>query len=293
MNRRWTAIFAGSIGLWMATTALLALMVVVGIALALFAPTLSGAITSTGSLIVGLILTIVPALLWLFFFYSQDRLEPEPHSYVVGVFVLGALAGGALAQPLFSTVFQVHRWFEPGTLTHLICAVMLNGVVNAALAYIVVRFSVMPTDEFDERVDGIIYSTAAALGLGVAANLAYLTNNETISLGVGALTIIVTSLAYATFGAVLGYFLGWIKPGGGPDWLAPLGVLSAGILHGLYEWIEAQLGSQGMHYNPWPSLIATTIFAAGTFALTFYLIQRTYQPPAQQAREMVNLKKGT
>ncbi|HEX8680936.1 MAG TPA: PrsW family glutamic-type intramembrane protease [Ardenticatenaceae bacterium] len=271
---------AGSGGLWRATAALLVLLVAGGAALAFLAPTLTNAVDGTVRLLLGLVLTIVPALLWLSLFYAQDRLEPEPHNYVISVFVLGALLGGAVAQPLLREVFAIQNWAQSGTLTHLLAAILLPGVITATLAYFAVRFTVMPTSEFDERVDGIIYGTAAALGLGVAANLTYLMENGTISLGVGALHIIITSLAYATFGAVLGYFLGLIHPGGGPGWLAPAGVLMAAVLHGLYEWIEGQLGTGGLGYNPWPSLLATALFAALTFALTFYLLRRAYQSMA-------------
>lgn len=273
---RGTSARFGSSGLWFATLVALGVMVLVGIGLALLAPTLTDALDGTGRLIVGLGLAIVPALLWLVFFYQQDRLEPEPHHFVIGVFILGILLGGAVEQPLIRDVFQAPRWLEPGTLTYLLGATLLNGILTASLAYAAVRFTVMKTDEFDEPVDGIIYATAASLGLGVAANLGYITDNGTISLGVGAVQIVITSLAYATFGAVLGYFLGLVRPGGGPAFLVPLGVLAAGLLQGLYQWIETQLGRGGLSYSPWPSLLATAFFTALAFSLVFVLIGRSY-----------------
>ncbi len=265
--------------MWWATLAALGIVIAGGVVLALAAPRLTGAVGDSGRLVIGLILTIIPAVLWLLVFYQQDRLEPEPHHYVLGVFVLGALLGGALEQPLLRDIFQVQLWVQPGSAQHLPVAVLLNGILTAALTYAAVRFSVMPTAEFDERVDGMIYGTAAALGLGVSANLNYLIEHGTISLGVGALTIIITSLAYATFGAILGYFLGLIKPGGGPGWLAPLGVLVAGLLQGLYLWLSAQLQTGVLSYNPWPGLIVTALFAGLMFGLAFYLIQRSYHTP--------------
>jgi hypothetical protein len=98
---------------------------------------------------------------------------------------------------------------------------------------------------------------------------------------VGTLTIIMTSLAYATFGAMVGYFLGLIKPGGGKSLLAPLGVLIAGVVHGLYEWLSVQFGRGSIGYNPWPSLVITTIFVSLTFGVVFWLIQSTYKAAAR------------
>lgn len=273
----------GSRGLWQATLIILVLLIGLGVLLTLFAPTLTGALDDTTRLVLALCLTIIPALLWLALFYNLDRLEPEPHHYVLRVFVLGALIGGAVQQPLLREVFEVQRWVVPGTTTHLLVAILLQGILTASLTYLAVRFSVMPTDEFDERVDGIIYGTAAALGLGVAVNLTYILENGSISLGVGTLTIIITSLAYATFGAIVGYFLGLIKPGGGSSLLAPLGVLIAGVVHGFYEWLSVQFGTGGIGYNPWPSLVITTIFVSLTFAVVFWLIQSTYKAAARDA----------
>jgi len=269
----------GSSGLWRATFSLLVLLISAGLVLALSAPALTtaGALGEKARFTLGLLLAIVPSVLWMALFYSQDRLEPEPHSYVINVFILGMLLGSGLQQPLLRDIFQVQRWMDGGSYTTIIAAMLLTGILTAALTYWAVRFTVMPTNEFDEQIDGIIYGTAAALGLGVAANLTYLIENGTISLGVGTLQIIVTSLAYATFGAVVGYFLGLIKPGGYTSWLAPLGIIIAGLLHGLYEWLATQLGQGGISYNPWPSLMTTALFAVIVFSIVFFLMQHSHQ----------------
>lgn len=264
-------------GLVVATITLLALLILIGAGLTA-ASTLTEAfadVSEATRLIIGLVLAIVPALLWLGLFYAQDRLEPEPHHYVLGLLVLGALLGGAVEQPLLRDVFEVQRWADPGSITYLLTNTLLNGILTAALVYAAVRFTVMPTSEFDERIDGIIYGTAVSLGLGIAANLTYLTEGGTISLGIGTLTIIINSLAYATFGAMVGYFLGMIKPGGAPGWYAGVGVLVAGVVHGIFDYIVSIFPSTGLNYNPWPALIATAIFAVIIFAIVFTLMQRS------------------
>jgi hypothetical protein len=45
-------------------------------------------------------LALVPAALWLIFFYQQDRLEPEPVGNVVRMFVIGLALAGAIGIPL-------------------------------------------------------------------------------------------------------------------------------------------------------------------------------------------------
>lgn len=263
-------------GLLRATIALLVLLIAVGAVMTAFAGSFAD-VSETARLVIGLVLTIVPALLWLALFYAQDRLEPEPHHYVVGLLIVGALVGGAVEQPLIRGIYQVQRWGELGTFTQLLADILLYGLLTAALVYLVVRFTVLPTAEFDERVDGIIYGTSVSLGLGIAANLSYLADHGTVSIGVGTLQIIVTSLAYATFGALVGYFLGLVKPGGRPTWYAGVGVLVAGVVHGLYLYITDLFGksTRGLSYNPWPALVSTTIFVVLVFGVVFVLTQRS------------------
>jgi RsiW-degrading membrane proteinase PrsW (M82 family) len=54
-------------------------------------------LTGTALILVGVLLAIIPAVLWLVFFYLQDRLEPEPKTGVprAGVAVPGHGPPGA------------------------------------------------------------------------------------------------------------------------------------------------------------------------------------------------------
>ncbi len=44
--------------------------------------------TPTSLLIVGVIAALIPAIIWLAFFYRRDRLEPEPKGMVLQLFLL-------------------------------------------------------------------------------------------------------------------------------------------------------------------------------------------------------------
>ena len=63
--------------------------------------------TASGLLITGIILAIVPAIIWLAFFYRRDRLEPEPKHMVFRLFLLGGLLAAAIGVPLVDNVFEV------------------------------------------------------------------------------------------------------------------------------------------------------------------------------------------
>ena len=65
-------------GLWISSV-LLILALVGFVALAIyFAPQYVAGLTGWQLVVFGLVMALVPALLWLIFFYFQDRLAPEP-----------------------------------------------------------------------------------------------------------------------------------------------------------------------------------------------------------------------
>src|SRR5689334_4393023 len=55
-----------------------------------------GPLDSITLTVIGVILAIVPSAVWLYFFYRQDRLEPEPKTKIAAVFMLALLLTGAL-----------------------------------------------------------------------------------------------------------------------------------------------------------------------------------------------------
>lgn len=139
----------------------------------LLRPTLSGwSLVGTG-----LFLSFIPALLWLAFFYQQDRLEPEPKGYVLSVFLLGALLAQGAGIPLLNEVFEVHRWLPTSPWVNLLGSVLVVGLTEEFLKYAAVRYSVYRSMEFDERMDGIIYGTAAGLGYATMLNVNYVVSS--------------------------------------------------------------------------------------------------------------------
>ena len=96
----------------------------------------------TGLLIVGLVIAIVPALIWLLAFYLQDRLEPEPKRLVIGVFLLAAVMAVGLGQPLIRNVFQVQDWTGNNVIVDLLAAILIVGIIQQFINYAAVRYTV-------------------------------------------------------------------------------------------------------------------------------------------------------
>jgi RsiW-degrading membrane proteinase PrsW (M82 family) len=236
----------------------------------LIKPNLSG----TPLVLTGIVLAIIPAVIWMVFFYRQDRLEPEPKQYVAGVFILGMLLCNAIAIPLINQLFQVNRWLSTNTLTHIVGAILVIGITQEFLKYAAVRYSVYMTPEFDERVDGVVDGTAAGLGFATMLNIQYVIANGGVDLYMGVTRIAVTALAQASFSGITGYFLGRAKFEVEPVWWQSLGVVLAAVLNGLFTWARGEITQIGLDVNPWWGLLLATAVALVTFAVLWYLMRR-------------------
>lgn len=239
-------------------------------------------------ILLGLIFSIVPAALWLFFFYRLDRLEPEPKTMVFSVFLLGALVAGALHAPLVNGLFGFRDWQYNSWWAHLLGGILIVGIIEQFLVYLTVRFSVFSNPEFSERVDGVIYAIAAGLGMATVYNFQFVIASRGVDLDIGSIRMVVNALAYAGFSGVLGYFIGQMRFEKVPLYYMPMGLLIAAVFNGLFFFFLDRTFGGGLNYNPWSDLVFATIIAILSLALVFWLIERaneeTLRVAHQQAR---------
>ncbi|MDQ3927752.1 MAG: PrsW family glutamic-type intramembrane protease [Chloroflexota bacterium] len=245
-------------------------------------PTLEG----FGLVGTSIVLAIIPAAIWLFLFYVQDREEPEPTVYVVLMAVLGAILAASIGQPLIQGFFRASEWLDNNLLTNILGSILVVGFIQEFLKYAGVRFSMYYSAEFDQRMDGVIYGTAIGLGYGTMLNILTVINSGGVNLGVGVINIVVTALVQGSLGGFTGYFLGRNKIDAMPVWWMPVGVTISATLNGLFTWLSSEItrapitiaaGEATGGYNPWPALIAAIVLALLLLAGIFALIRSNYK----------------
>ncbi len=222
-------------------------------------------------------LLLVPALLWLGYFYLQDRNEPEPKQYVLGVFLLGAFVAFPVSRFLIDLTGVPPWGGERLTGAIVFAAIVPLGLAQELSKLLVVRYSVYLSDEFDEPMDGIIYMTAAGIGFATAENLAALAAVEhRVLLGVFAMNAVVTTLAHGSIAGVLGYALGLARfseaAHRGP--LVLVGLLSAATLNGVFGLLQALVRVHGLEVAPWRGVAFAAVFAGCVFGGTLSLMRR-------------------
>jgi RsiW-degrading membrane proteinase PrsW (M82 family) len=264
----------GHRGHWLATVGVVVgQLVFVALAVA-FGGTLRNGLSAGGLEAVGIAVSLIPALIWLIFFYTQDQFEPEPKEYVLEVFILGLLVAGAAGIPLVSNVFQVDQWLYATPLTHLLGSILVMGFVQQFLIFAAVRYSIYESKTFDERVDGIIYATAAALGYATALNFVYVTSHGGVNLGVGTIRVTVDALAYASIGGVMGYMLGQAKFEHRPFYYLPAGLILVAVLDGVFFWLQDLVDVHGLSFDPLYGLILAVVIALVLLGVVLALVRR-------------------
>ncbi|CAG0935501.1 Protease PrsW [Thermoflexales bacterium] len=273
--KHYAAVNRSHPGFWRAGVIQIGGMGIFSLIVAAIAGTL-GPLDRTAQLLIGLFLAIVPSALWLFYFYRQDRLEPEPKTHIGLVFVAALVATDFLALRLINNWFQVGEWAPRNLETSLGAAILINGFILQACMYLAVRL-VYAGSEFDERMDGIVYGTVAGLGVATLLNLHYIIDNQGVELVPGVINVVTTALAQASFGGLMGWFMAEDKFSQRPVWFVPGGFAIAAGLNGLFSWLTNEVSATGLEVEPLRSLIMGLGVALAAFGVLVWLMHFSTQ----------------
>ncbi len=124
------------------------------------------------------LLSLLPCVLWLWYFSSRSRYKRTAFGVLGKTFLLGALA---TIPTLFLNLFGQSIFIElfgRTQLSHALVLFFVVGPVEELIKLLVVYLYVYRRPEFDEPLDGVVYSATAALGFAAIENVIYLAQND-------------------------------------------------------------------------------------------------------------------
>ena len=183
------------------------------------------------------LVSLLPGIFWVRYFYRQDKYEPEP-SYLILLAFIGGIS--AIAPSLFLEHGFVQQFLLAAELKknflNLFIGSLGIGIIEEGFKLLVLYLLAFRNKEFNEPVDGIIYGVSAGLGFAVVENLFYTTR---FGLMVGVVRAVIGCLAHASFSGLAGYYWASAKFSGNTDKYA-LSFLGPVFWHTLYNFLLFQ-----------------------------------------------------
>lgn len=173
---------------------------------------------------------VLPAVLLVWFFHARDTF-PEPPRVLWTTFALGcasivpAVLAGVILEPALQTSGAVPIAAVQAFVVAALCEE--SSKLAVLLGYSFRR------SEFDEPMDGIVYGATVSLGFAALENVLYVLDG---GFALAVLRGVLSVPGHATYGAVMGYYVGRARfDRANRRHLIGLGLLAAVMLHGFYN----------------------------------------------------------
>ncbi|MBP7021522.1 MAG: PrsW family intramembrane metalloprotease [Planctomycetes bacterium] len=190
-----------------------------------------------------LFLGIAPALFFVCLIYHKDKFQPEPKVQIVKIFFLGILAivpTAIIEWILQHKVFNI-QMYEITTLlsVNIVACFIIIAPIEEFFKYSVVKKFVYNTEYFDEKIDGVVYMIASAMGFAALENVMYIVNSV-VPTWTGILRSISATPAHVIFSGFMGIYLGRARfeTSACKSVIRIVqGLLVATVLHGTYNFL--------------------------------------------------------
>lgn len=181
-----------------------------------------------------LLLALAPIVVILVYIYVKDKYEKEPIGLLVKNFFLGAVVSIIITVVLgFAANIIYPVTDEKSILQQFVKAFFVVALVEEFSKYIIVKYYSQKKTDFNEPFDGIVYAVVVSMGFAALENVLYVSQYGVTT----GLTRAFTAVpAHATFGILMGYFMGKAKFSNNRVKYNLLGLLTATLFHGAYDF---------------------------------------------------------
>ena len=181
-----------------------------------------------------LLLAIAPVFIIILYIYFKDKYEKEPKRLLFYNFLLGAIVSIVITTVLYYVINIILPLTNHTSIfQQFIKAFLVVGLTEEFSKYIIVRYYVQTNKAFNEPFDGIVYTVMVSMGFAATENIFYVLEGGYQTALLRAFTAIP---AHATFGILMGFYMGKAKFSNHKVVLNLTGLLLATIFHGTYDF---------------------------------------------------------
>ncbi len=201
-------------------------------------------------------IALAPGLAIMLYIYLKDKHEREPFSllflsFLYGIFSIFITLGISFPIELMVTLKDgdvVHKFYD---------AFFKVALVEEFSKFIFVRFVLYPNRNFNEPFDGIVYAVMVSMGFATFENVMYV---YSYGFETGVLRMFTAVPAHASFGVLMGYFLGIGKfRKTNRFYFTVLALLSATFFHGAYDYFWFIADATGVWTGIWMGAIVSLV----------------------------------
>ncbi len=181
-----------------------------------------------------LISALAPVFIIIIYIYIKDKYEKESKRILAYTFALGAVVSVVITTILY-VFFEL---FLPipddfSVWQQFIKAFFVVALIEEFSKYVIVKYYNQPRKGFNEPFDGIIYAVMVSMGFAAVENIMYVSQG---GLEVALLRAFTAIPAHATFGVLMGYFMGKAKFSKNRMKWNLIGLTVAILFHGTYDF---------------------------------------------------------
>lgn len=231
-------------------------------------------------------LAIAPGFAICLFIFHRDAYNREPKLNLIVSFILGCVS----IIPAFFIETALQKYTNTTLGSTLISAFIVVALTEELCKFIPLRLYSYNRRTFDEPLDGIVYAVVVSMGFATVENILYVLSNAQYGRGyqIALMRMFLSVPAHATFGVLMGYYVGKAKFEPGKRILLMfLGLFWATFFHGTYDALLFM--QQTPEIKPYVSDIALFAGAVASFIIALRLSwkqikkhrrlsQRTYAP---------------
>lgn len=154
------------------------------------------------------IIAIAPGIAFALAIYLTDRYDREPLGLLIKIFILGAIS--VIPTALVETFLTRLNIFT-GLLSAAFTSFIIAGCTEEYFKRKVVTKFALNNEAFNERLDGIVYCSYAALGFATVENIMYVVFRFSANPYIGIFRGILSVPAHMLFGITMGYYMSLAK----------------------------------------------------------------------------------
>jgi RsiW-degrading membrane proteinase PrsW (M82 family) len=181
-----------------------------------------------------LLSALAPVAAVIIFIYVKDKYEKESKRMLLLAFILGAVISIIITTILYvffdlflplSDDYSIWQQF--------VKAFFVVALIEEFSKYIMVRGFLQPRKGFNEPFDGIIYAVMVSMGFAAVENIMYVIQG---GIDVALIRSFTAIPAHATFGIIMGYYMGKAKFSNNRMKWNLIGLSLAILFHGAYDF---------------------------------------------------------